>query len=449
MRKKITAIFMGILLMILFISFTGLYMVFHTLYIQEEVQTLENMIDLVSIAPCETDTFSKFLEESDIRLSVIAEDGTVLSDTYAHETENHLQRKEVQLALEKGSGSQTRYSATTHMNFLYVAKYMPKDHCIIRLAMPLEGLNESVSHTLPIFIFIFAFSCGLAYICIRHFSRILLEPIHQISVKVRNRQDEPIQLDDYDCPELQEITSSIEEMDRKINSQIHDLENDKQMKQLFFSNASHELKTPLTSIQGYAELLKQDELTEAMRADCIDRILLESRRMTRLIQDILMISRLESNEHNGPAEIVEMQDVIQSIVKSLTPLANEKQLTITTMLKPVRVYAYKPYMEELVSNLVHNAVLYNVPRGTIHIHLSAKEENMHLTVVDTGIGIAEDEQEKVFQRFYRADTNTKKGTGLGLSIVKHIALFYDGAVRIRSVLGKGTTLSVTIPIVYN
>lgn len=87
MRKKITAIFMGILLMILFISFTGLYMVFHTLYIQEEVQTLENMIDLVSIAPRETDTFSKFLEESDIRLSVIAEDGTVLSDTYAHETE--------------------------------------------------------------------------------------------------------------------------------------------------------------------------------------------------------------------------------------------------------------------------------------------------------------------------------------------------------------------------
>ena len=259
---------------------------------------------------------------------------------------------------------------------------------------------------------------------------------------MRNRQDEPIQLDDYDCPELQEITSSIEEMDRKINSQIHDLENDKQMKQLFFSNASHELKTPLTSIQGYAELLKQDELTEAMRADCIDRILLESRRMTRLIQDILMISRLESNEHNGPAEIVEMQDVVQSIVKSLTPLANEKQLTITTMLKPVRVYAYKPYMEELVSNLVHNAVLYNVPRGTIHIHLSAKEENMHLTVVDTGIGIAEDEQEKVFQRFYRADTNTKKGTGLGLSIVKHIALFYDGEVRIRSVLGKGTTLSV-------
>lgn len=449
MRKKMTVIFMGIVVLILSISFLSLYIVFHTLYIQEEVNTLEHTIDLISIAPNDEEEFSQFLQESNIRLTIVDEQGNVVQDSYMKETENHLHRKEIELALKKGSGSQTRYSLTAQMNYLYVAKYLPEKHQIIRLAMPLSGLNESVARSIPLFFVVFIVSLVIAYVCIHRFSKVLLEPIHQISLKIRNKGKQPIVLDRYEYPELQEIASAIQEMDEKIHEQIDDLENDKQMKQLFFSNASHELKTPLTSIQGYAELLKEGNLSEEIKNDCLGRILIESQKMTRLIQDILMISRLESNEHNGQAEMIYMDDCVRSIIKRFIPLAKEKYVSIEQDLAPVRVYAYKPYMEELVSNLVHNAIIYNKENGKVKITLSSKEERMDLIVQDTGIGISEIDQEKVFQRFYRAEANTKKGTGLGLSIVKHITLFYNGSVDIRSQLNEGTTISVHLPIMYN
>lgn len=449
MRKRMTFTFMCIVLLILTISFLGLYIVFHTLYIQEEVKSLENTIDLISISETNIDQYIETLNENDIRLSVIDENGNVTRDTYIYETENHRHRKEVEMALKNGSGSQTRYSQTAHMNYLYVAKYLPAQKMIIRLAMPLEGLNQSVRQTIPVFVILFALAAGIAYLCIHHFSRVLLEPIHQISLKVRRKQKEPIVFEQYKYPELQEITSSIEEMDRKIHSQIEDLEKDKRMKQQFFANASHELKTPLTSIQGYAELLDTGGVGPEIERDCVDHILASTRRMTGLIQDILIISRLESHEQPGQKEVIDFGKLVTGIIESLRAKMEQRHITVRSDMEKILVYAYRPYIEELVSNLVVNAVLYSKDGGSIDVSARKDGVLLRFEVRDTGIGIGKEEQEKVFERFYRARNHTTQGTGLGLSIVKHVVLFYDGTITLSSRENEGTSLSIVLPIVYN
>lgn len=320
---------------------------------------------------------------------------------------------------------------------------------IIRLAMPLEGLNQSVRQTIPVFVILFALASGIAYLCIHHFSRVLLEPIHQISLKVRRKQKEPIVFEQYKYPELQEITSSIEEMDRKIHSQIEDLERDKRMKQQFFANASHELKTPLTSIQGYAELLDTGGAGPEIERDCVDHILASTRRMTGLIQDILIISRLESHEQPGQKEVIDFGKLVTGIIESLRAKMEQRHITVRSDMEKILVYAYRPYIEELVSNLVVNAILYNKDGGSINVSAQKDGVLLRFEVRDTGIGIGKEEQEKVFERFYRAGNHTTQGTGLGLSIVKHVVLFYDGSITLSSKENEGTSLSIVLPIVYN
>ncbi len=266
---------------------------------------------------------------------------------------------------------------------------------------------------------------------------------------MRRKQKEPIVFEQYKYPELQEITSSIEEMDRKIHSQIEDLEKDKRMKQQFFANASHELKTPLTSIQGYAELLDTGGAGPEIERDCVDHILASTRRMTGLIQDILIISRLESHEQPGQKEVIDFGKLVTGIIESLRAKMEQRHITVRSDMEKILVYAYRPYIEELVSNLVVNAVLYNKDGGSIDVSARKDGVLLRFEVRDTGIGIGKEEQEKVFERFYRARNHTTQGTGLGLSIVKHVVLFYDGTITLSSRENEGTSLSIVLPIVYN
>jgi two-component system phosphate regulon sensor histidine kinase PhoR len=222
------------------------------------------------------------------------------------------------------------------------------------------------------------------------------------------------------------------------------------VRQEFFSNASHELKTPLTSIRGYVELLQNDMATdEKMKKDFFSRIQKETDNMTELISDILMISRLETKEAEVILSEVRICPLLGEVCKSLEPLAKEYQVLIKTSCKPVTMKANEQQLRELFSNLITNAIKYNKPGGKVDVTVNVEVKDFVFVVEDTGVGVPEDAKQRIFERFYRVDKGRSKkvgGTGLGLSIVKHIVNFYDGTVEMESKLTEGTKFTVRLPM---
>lgn len=222
-----------------------------------------------------------------------------------------------------------------------------------------------------------------------------------------------------------------------------------QMRQEFFTNASHELKTPITSVRGFAELLSSDiDFSEKQRAEYFQRIIRESDRMTHLLNDVLTISRLESKEALPPNEWVDLTALAGEIALALHPQAEEKQITITTPEQPLLYYANREQMHQLFGNLMGNAVKYNKENGRVSVAIADREGMVEIIVADTGIGIPIDDQPRIFERFYRVDKGRSKrlgGTGLGLSIVKHIVTRYDGEILLDSQEGNGTHITIRLP----
>jgi two-component system phosphate regulon sensor histidine kinase PhoR len=217
----------------------------------------------------------------------------------------------------------------------------------------------------------------------------------------------------------------------------------------FFSNASHELKTPITSILGFSELLNQGAVEgEAEKKEVLRRIEKEAGRMSGLINDILMISNLESKAEPTEYAAFDFSEVIKEVAASISPIKEGAPVAIDLQLEPVTMLANVRQLRELCANLIENAVKYNKPGGSVTVSLNAEGKTAVLTVRDTGVGIPEKYQQRVFERFFRVDSGRDKragGTGLGLSIVKHIVGLYDGEISLESKLGEGTKIEIRLP----
>ena len=223
-----------------------------------------------------------------------------------------------------------------------------------------------------------------------------------------------------------------------------------QQKRDFFSNASHELKTPITSIIGFSEMLNKEMVqSEKEKMVIMHRIENEAKRMSELINDILTISKLESNTNDADIAEFDFKNVIEEAVAAISPVINNKTVEINTDLDNILFTANKRQIYELCVNLIENAVKYNKPNGKVDISLKTKDDNIILTVKDTGIGIPLEYQPRIFERFYRVDYGRDKkigGTGLGLSIVKHIVSIYNGKISLQSKKNNGTAITVELPI---
>lgn len=219
-------------------------------------------------------------------------------------------------------------------------------------------------------------------------------------------------------------------------------------RQDFFSNASHELKTPITSILGFAELLEAGLVTEPEKAmDSVKIIRREARRMTRIIDDLLFISKLENDGDQAPVTQVNIRELLDEIKEALMPSMMEKNITLEISGGEFAVPTAYGHMHNLFGNLIQNAVKYNVENGSVFVRVERDDKYMYLTVKDTGIGIPQEMQQRVFERFFRVDKGRSRsvgGTGLGLAIVKHIVSLYDGTVALESTLGKGTTVTAKL-----
>ena len=224
------------------------------------------------------------------------------------------------------------------------------------------------------------------------------------------------------------------------------------MRRDFVANVSHELKTPLTAIRGYAETMRYGEVDdEASVGRFLDRILQQCARLQALLEDLLTLSRLESLEVYSERMPIRLDNLLEECLDSITPQANEKAIELEVESQPMLTFeGDRDALERLVINLLDNAVKYNRVGGRVHADLQQRENKVVIEVTDTGIGIPSNSLNRVFERFYRVDRGRSReegGTGLGLAIVKHVAQMHGGQVEVQSKLGQGSVFRVQLPVV--
>lgn len=230
---------------------------------------------------------------------------------------------------------------------------------------------------------------------------------------------------------------------------ITEQEHREQLRREFTSNVSHELKTPLTSISGFAEVLSAGLFKSD--ADVVhfgSLIRKEAKRLLAMIEEIMHLTRIEENREKVHREPVCLPEIIRDIVEFMEPMLVEKKVTVHCTLEQATVLGDKGLLREMAMNLIDNAVKYNLPGGHVYVSVRKRGDHIDFAVKDTGIGIPEDKQKRVFERFYRADTSRSRkisGSGLGLSIVKHIAEYHNGTITLRSKENHGTEIIIHLP----
>lgn len=234
---------------------------------------------------------------------------------------------------------------------------------------------------------------------------------------------------------------------------ISDVTRMKQLEQLrteFVSNVTHELKTPLTAIRGSIELLKSADRDEKTRAYFYDVLDMETQRLQHLIDDMLALSQIENAKEDPSAKMCSVEQAVKEVVERLSETAKQNEVQLSYHVDPKAIVRFSPTrLQQMISNLVENAIKYNRKGGTVSVDGLLRRNMVVINVKDTGIGIAPEHIGRLFERFYRVDASRSReigGTGLGLSIVKHLAVLYGGTVSVESVPEKGSTFTVTLPI---
>ena len=482
------------------------------------------------------------------RISVIAQDGTVIFDSAADKSklDNHLQRDEVQRALDSGTGVSVRYSESMLEKTVYYATKLDNGN-ILRVSTTqytvftvLLGLLQPITVVVLIALFLSMFLSSRV-------SKSIIKPINELDldhpaenvtydelapllrkISIQNKtiekqlkeavqkqeefklitenMNEGFLIIDKDARLLSGNTSAIkllggnnpeqssvlsvnhsksfieiiekalsgESCDSiaKINNKslnliaspvydgtkligaviiIIDMTESVEREQLrreFTSNVSHELKTPLTSISGFAEIMKDGGTPEETVKDFSKSIYDEAQRLITLVNDIIKISELDENASAFETESVNLYEIAREVSERLEPEAGKKNVKITLEGNDAYIIGVRKILDEMISNLCDNAIKYNRQNGSVKIKVSEENNSAVVSVSDTGIGIPPDAQDRVFERFYRVDKSHSKaigGTGLGLSIVKHGAIYHKAKIALESVPDKGTTVTIAFP----
>ena len=354
--------------------------------------------------------------DEDLRITLIDEDGTVFMDTNADigGMGNHGERPEIKQAFLEGEGRDVRRSETLERSTFYYAMRL-KDGDILRVAKETGSIYSMFFDAIPslmlIAVILFAFCALLAHFLTKSF----IAPIE----KVAKNLDGQVDVGDY--KELTPFLVTIQEQHKNIIKSA-------KMRQDFTANVTHELKTPLTSISGYAELIESGMTGEKETRRFAKEIHRNAKRLIRLINDILQLSELDTRETTLETEQLNLYGMAATCVEMLKINAEPNQVKLNVKGKSAWIEGNRSMIEELLYNLCSNAIRYNKPNGTVEVSVNKTEEGVLLQVADTGIGIPVKHQERIFERFYRVDKSRSKergGTGLGLAIVKHIVAEHE------------------------
>lgn len=490
------------------------------------------------------------LSARDYRITLIEPDGRVIYDSEADsgEMENHLEREEVQEALDSGYGESERYSSTLMEKSLYSAMVLD-DGSILRMSVSQSGILTLLLGMLQPIIVVLIAAIALSLLLASRLSKRIVKPLNELDL------DDPLSNEGYDelsplllrvysqqkqlkkqsaelgqrQDEFAAVTASMSEglvllndkgnilsinpaasrfldtdqhsvgeniltVNRSLDLQellskalngdqaekimelqeghyqviaspvisdntvsgiallifdVTDKENSEQMRREFTANVSHELRTPLHSISGYAELLKNGMVKTADIRPIASKIYDEAQRMVRLVEDIINLSHLDEGAGDMAREKTDLFEAAKAAALSLEPEAESADVSISVTGEPAVIEGIPQLIGGIVYNLCDNAIKYNHKGGSVSVIVRKNDDSAVLTVRDTGIGIPAEDQNRVFERFYRVDKSHSKevgGTGLGLSIVKHSARIHGARISLESSVGKGTTVTVKFPV---
>lgn len=569
MRKKIyvSLLAMGFACMAITVLISGWF--FWQAVQRQAAEEMHVVMNVISNTIQKNDDMEAYLQEitngceGSLRITWINPDGTIRFESKYDkwQMENHLDRPEVQEALNEAYGMAVRKSHTLSRDLYYMAEKMP-DGTILRLSMERESIYSHFLSLLPVVILLLLCAAVACIKASRMLTASLLNPLRRTVLLMRQIGDpNGISVPDsyHVDAELRPLVDKIIDQSQALNQLIHSLEQQRnivrlmmenlqegviltddtyrilgmnrcagdilqkknvaslvgqplepffaeapwdeihghtnlpdvlerkiskdaslylltvqsvyqdeefygvlfiidditeqehreQLRREFTSNVSHELKTPLTSISGFAEVLSAGLFKSD--ADVVhfgSLIRKEAKRLLAMIEEIMHLTRIEENREKVHREPVCLSEIINDIVEFMEPVLVEKKVTVHCTLEQATVLGDKGLLREMAMNLIDNAVKYNLPGGHVYVSVRKRGDHIDFAVKDTGIGIPEDKQKRVFERFYRADTSRSRkisGSGLGLSIVKHIAEYHNGTITLRSKENNGTEITIHLP----
>ena len=569
MRKKIyvSLLAMGFACMAITVLISGWF--FWQAVQRQAAEEMHVVMNVISNTIQKNDDMEAYLQEiangceGSLRITWINPDGTIRFESKYDkwQMENHLDRPEVQEALNEAYGTAVRKSHTLSRDLYYMAEQMP-DGTILRLSMERESIYSHFLSLLPVVILLLLCAAVACIKASRMLTASLLNPLRRTVLLMRQIGDpNGISVPDsyHVDAELRPLVDKIIDQSQALNQLIHSLEQQRnivrlmmenlqegviltddtyrilgmnrcagdilqkknvaslvgqplepffaeapwdeihghtnlpdvlerkiskdaslylltvqsvyqdeefygvlfiidditeqehreQLRREFTSNVSHELKTPLTSISGFAEVLSAGLFKSD--ADVVhfgSLIRKEAKRLLAMIEEIMHLTRIEENREKVHREPVCLSEIINDIVEFMEPVLVEKKVTVHCTLEQATVLGDKGLLREMAMNLIDNAVKYNLPGGHVYVSVRKRGDHIDFAVKDTGIGIPEDKQKRVFERFYRADTSRSRkisGSGLGLSIVKHIAEYHNGTITLRSKENNGTEITIHLP----
>ncbi len=439
MKSKINIRLVGIAILAVIATVIGITIIYYSLFqkqVRAELSVSAKLLkdthyfESVNI---DIDEIDLSTDLSELRVTWIDEDGTVLydNDASAELLSNHNDRPEIQEAFDKGSGEAIRKSDTMKKNTFYYAVLLDNG-TVLRVATNAQSIWSVFMSAAPIIALIILLIIAICIFLSHMLTKQLLLPIEMMA---ENLEDS-----DYESP-----YKELDPLAEMLRSQHADILAAAKVRQDFTANVSHELKTPLTAISGYAELLDGGMVGEEQQKHFYQEIRKNADRLLALINDIIRLSDLDRKGHEPSFGVIDLYEVVKECMDELTVNAKQRNVNISLDGESCNVHGSKDMLKELVENLAQNAIRYNNAGGKVWVSVTKRDGRSVLTVKDNGIGIPASEQQRIFERFYRVDKSRSKatgGTGLGLAIVKHIVEIHDAKIELDSAPGVGTTISV-------
>ena len=442
MKEKINFRFLFIGLLSILLTAVSFTLVFYSVFQEQTKEDLQNSAGIIAKNDdFLTDPNRLAIYGSDqMRITLISPDGQIQYESRADESrmDNHLSRPEIQSALQNGSGEAMRQSSTLGYDTYYYALRL-QNGSILRVSMEIRNMYSIFEKALPMVIVIGFLILLISIVLSSLLTKQLIKPIEAMAQHMDTMEE------NTPYKELIPFVRTIKEQQKK------KMETAK-MRQEFTANVSHELKTPLTSISGYAEMIETGLAKPEDIPVFAEKIHSESQRLLELIGDIMKLSELDEGKKDLFFERIDLAQVVQETKARLQLQSQKAQVSIVTEGETAPVNGNLKLLNELAFNLCDNAIRYNHPGGTVTMRTACQEGRVLLVVSDTGIGIAPDHQDRVFERFYRVDKSRSKesgGTGLGLAIVKHIAIQHQALLSMDSKPGIGTTITVSFPLFHD
>ena len=435
MKKRINAKF--ILISTIAVMATGLsaMFIFYDILKEQIFEDLEaNAYLLSAINPkLLAEEISTGLRNDGLRITMIDEDGKVLYDSVENENEmeNHADREEVVQAEKAGEGRALRVSATSNLHTFYYAM-QTEGGMILRIAKASDSIYTLIAHMIRILIGICIAVLLLCLFWAKSLTKKLIAPIEKMAENI-------MMIDEADVyEEMRPFVATIK-------AQHTDILQNSKIRQEFTANVSHELKTPLTAISGYAELIASGITSGEDTVRFASEIQRSAERLQHLINDIIKLSELDEQDLRFEFEEIDLGEIAKLCAANMQMNAQKNGVNITISGTSAKINGNKMLIEELFYNLCSNAIRYNFYGGNITIITEMEDGHAILIVSDTGIGIPKESQERIFERFYRVDKSRSKltgGTGLGLAIVKHIVAQHEAQIFLSSEENVGTEVKV-------